>query len=392
MAKIDKAVFELLTQLENAGFHAYVVGGAVRDLLLDRNVHDYDVATNATPDDVKRIFTRIIPFGLEHGTVIVRKNKLSIEVTTFRKKDEDGNFVFADTIEEDLAFRDFTINALAMDKEGNIVDLFGGKEDLEKKVIRAVLDPYDRFMEDPLRMLRAVRFSSQLGFTIEETTLNAISELKTEINRVAIERLKDEMTKLIKGDHFPSAKRYVIETQLLNELPLFDEHEAYATILNKAEKPFVSFAQLIALFVHYEPGISVTKWIKSWSGSNKEKAEALQLLKAVNAYGKDSLTNFLVYQLDESLDRPFIRLIETIYKTSLSEKEINEIRKRLPIRSRSELALNGHALLEWFPERKPGRWMQELIEQAEYEVVMGRLENEEQQIKEWILCHPRATN
>lgn len=389
---INKAAIEIVKMLERAGYEAYLVGGSIRDLLLNRKIRDYDIATNATPHEVKEIFHHVIPVGLEHGTVLVRKNGLSVEVTTFRKKASDDSFTFAEKIEDDLAFRDFTINALAMDSEGNIIDVYNGQADLNSKTIRAVIDPYQRLKEDPLRMLRAIRFSSQLGFTIEANTLQAICELKERIEQVAIERIKDEMTQLLQGDYFNRAKKYLVQSHLIEYLPVFSGHRSYIDILMKEEKPFISFSHAIALLHHFDETISINRWIKAWNGSNKEKKEAKNLLYALQEFENNGLTNWLIYLLDQSLHKPFIRLLDTIYNESITENDLVEMRKRLPIQARNELALSGHLVMQWIPDKKPGPWIQKLIEQTEYKVVMNQIENNEQKIKEWILCHPLATS
>src|SRR5690625_2251171 len=186
---------EIIDILEKHGFEAYFVGGCVRDLLLHRNVGDIDIATAASPEIIQELFPKVIPVGIEHGTVIVRHKGESYEITTFRK---DGDYsdqrhpddvTFINNIDDDLKRRDFTINALAMDKQGKIIDLFSGKKDLDAKIIRSVGNPRERFMEDPLRIIRGLRFASQLGFAIETETLRQMKFLINEIETVAIERL-----------------------------------------------------------------------------------------------------------------------------------------------------------------------------------------------------------
>src|SRR5699024_3914466 len=152
-----------------------------------RPIGDIDIATSALPEQIQAIFPQVIPVGIEHGTVIVRYNHVSYEVTTFRLDGEysdqrhPDSVQFIDRIDEDLERRDFTINALAMNKKGQIIDLFAGKKDLARKMIRTVGNGYDRFNEDPLRIIRAFRFSSQLGFSIEKETLKAIHQVKDQI-------------------------------------------------------------------------------------------------------------------------------------------------------------------------------------------------------------------
>ena len=170
----------ILQTLERAGFEARYVGGCVRDTLLGRPVHDWDIASQALPEDVLRLFPRCVPTGLQHGTVTVLLDGTSAEVTTYRldgayhdSRHPDG-VRFVRSLADDLARRDFTINAMAMDLSGSITDLFGGREDLARGVIRCVGDAETRFREDALRMLRARRFAAQLGFALEAGTEAAI--------------------------------------------------------------------------------------------------------------------------------------------------------------------------------------------------------------------------
>ena len=172
----------ILKTLEGAGFAACFVGGCVRDTLLGRPVHDWDITTSALPEEIMALFPRCIPTGIKHGTVTVLLRGESFEVTTFRRDGayHDGRHpdgvVFVPNLTEDLARRDFTINAMAMHLDGSITDCFDGKADLKRGIIRCVGDPERRFREDALRMLRALRFSAQLGFQIEDDTARAIRE------------------------------------------------------------------------------------------------------------------------------------------------------------------------------------------------------------------------
>ncbi|MCK4798887.1 MAG: HD domain-containing protein [Spirochaetes bacterium] len=185
-------------------FQIFLVGGAVRDYLRGSENFDYDFATNATPQDVMRIFRSVIPVGIDHGTVIVLFEKNQFEVTTFRSEDKYSDnrhpdkVNFVKSIEEDLKRRDFTINAFAYDIiNKKLIDNYNGKEDLEKKLIRAIGNPNERFKEDALRMLRACRFASQLNFTIEDNTLSAIQDLSKNINNISAERIRDELIKMM---------------------------------------------------------------------------------------------------------------------------------------------------------------------------------------------------
>ena len=197
---------EILQTLERAGFEARYVGGCVRDTLLGRPVHDWDIASQALPEDVLRLFPRCVPTGLQHGTVTVLLDGTSAEVTTYRldgayhdSRHPDG-VRFVRSLADDLARRDFTINAMAMDLSGTITDLFGGREDLARGVIRCVGDAETRFREDALRMLRARRFAAQLGFALEAGTEAAIGRCAGLCAALSRERVREEAEKTLLSD------------------------------------------------------------------------------------------------------------------------------------------------------------------------------------------------
>lgn len=206
--KIPVILQKMNNIFEKNGFKAYLVGGAVRDMFMNKPASDWDVATDATPEQVIAAFKKVIPTGIAHGTVTVHFMGEEIEVTTFRIEQgySDGRHPdkvsFASDIEEDLSRRDFTMNAIAVSlKDGSIVDPFNGKSDIKNKIIRSVGNPLERFNEDGLRPIRAIRFASQLGFEIESETLKAISNenILQKTSTVSIERFRDELIKLLKS-------------------------------------------------------------------------------------------------------------------------------------------------------------------------------------------------
>ena len=205
--EIPKNAETILHILEKAGYEAYVVGGCVRDSILGRSPDDWDITTSAKPEQVKALFHRTVDTGLQHGTVTVLMEKEGYEVTTYRVDGEyeDGRHpkevTFTASLEEDLKRRDFTINAMAYNPSSGLVDLFGGLEDIERKIIRCVGNPLERFTEDALRIMRAVRFSAQLGFTIEEETRKALKVLAPNLKHVSAERIQAELVKLLVSDH-----------------------------------------------------------------------------------------------------------------------------------------------------------------------------------------------
>ena len=212
-------VLNIINVLESNGHEAYAVGGCVRDCILGKIPHDWDITTSALPEQVKALFSRTFDTGIEHGTVTVLMHGIGYEVTTYRVdgKYEDGRHpkevTFTASLEEDLKRRDFTINAMAYNDSKGLVDLFGGKQDLDSGIIRAVGNPTERFTEDALRMLRALRFSAQLGFEIEHATYQAIKELAPTLERISAERIQVEMVKLVTSPH-PEKIRDVYETGL----------------------------------------------------------------------------------------------------------------------------------------------------------------------------------
>ena len=228
MFHLPQDVKFIIDNLTEHGYEAYAVGGCVRDTLLSRIPGDWDITTSAKPEQVKAIFSHTIDTGIEHGTVTVMRNHVGYEVTTYRI---DGEYedarhpkevTFTANLVEDLKRRDFTINAMAYNHQTGLVDEFDGIGDLEQKIIRCVGNPMERFSEDALRMLRAVRFSAQLGCTIEEHTKEAIRQLAPTIAKVSVERITTELVKILISDN-PQEIRTAYELGLTKIfLPEFD--------------------------------------------------------------------------------------------------------------------------------------------------------------------------
>ena len=226
--QIPEKVNMVVNRLADAGFEAYVVGGCVRDAILGRTANDWDITTNAKPEQVKELFARTVDTGIQHGTVTVMLGKEGFEVTTYRI---DGEYtdsrhpkevIFTPSLLEDLKRRDFTINAMAYNDRDGLVDAFDGLGDLKRRQIRCVGNPKERFTEDALRILRAVRFSAQLDFEIEEQTKAAISQFAPSLSKISAERIQVEVVKLLTSSH-PQVWRTVYETGISAViLPEFD--------------------------------------------------------------------------------------------------------------------------------------------------------------------------
>ena len=220
----------IINKIYQNNYEAYIVGGCVRDAILGFEPNDYDITTSASPNTIQEIFKdfKCIETGIEHGTVSVLMEDEIFEITTYRIEGEykdhrrPDKVDFTDRLEEDLKRRDFTINAMAYNEKKGLIDLFGGKEDLNNKIIKTVGNPYDRFNEDGLRMIRAIRFSSKLNFTIEKETLKAIYDKSFIINNISLERITDEFTKIILSDN-PENIKYLFETKLLKYLNISNE-------------------------------------------------------------------------------------------------------------------------------------------------------------------------
>lgn len=203
---LPKYVGFIIDKLYEKGYEAFAVGGCVRDVVMGRNPHDWDITTNALPEIVKETFNKTIDTGIKHGTVTVMIKRVGYEVTTYRIDGEytDGRHpkevIYTSDLAEDLKRRDFTINAMAYNYRTGIIDKFNGVEDIENKIIRCVGNPTDRFKEDALRMLRAIRFSAQLDFSIDKETYEAIKLLAENLSLISKERIQAELTKTITSE------------------------------------------------------------------------------------------------------------------------------------------------------------------------------------------------
>jgi tRNA nucleotidyltransferase (CCA-adding enzyme) len=282
--KIPHHVEFIIDKLNKAGFEAYAVGGCVRDTLLGRVPGDWDITTSARPEEVKALFHRTIDTGIQHGTVTILMDHVGYEVTTYRidGEYEDGRHPkqveFTSNLLEDLKRRDFTINAMAYSHAAGIVDAFDGMGDLRRRTIRCVGDPMERFTEDALRILRAIRFSAQLDFTIEDETWKAISVIAPNIAKVSKERIQVELTKLLLSDH-PEKILEVYETgisryisQAFHEIPVSEQNEEEIKIpdQNQAER-----------YLHQASSLPREKYIR-WAAFLRltgDETKAVRILK-----------------------------------------------------------------------------------------------------------------
>lgn len=378
---------DVIRILENAGYEAVFVGGAVRDYLLGKKATDIDIATSAEPEEVKAVFPITVDIGTAHGTVLVLMNGESIEVTTYRT---EGTYTdhrrpdevrFVKSLQEDLRRRDFTMNALAMTKDGELIDLFGGKADMTGRIIRAVGNAADRFNEDALRMFRAIRFTAVLGFDIEEQTFKAIHDNAEQIRYISVERLKAEMDKLFASDNPVKAFHSIQNTGLNLHLPLFptDNEKLNRTV------PFESAIEGWASFM-IAGSFSPSEVAKAYKLSNVER---IFLSNVKEAYANRMDRQFTIddyYHYDLAVLSTTEKLFQSIHTNgeAISFTEIKQMKQSLPIQSLADLSVDGKKLMEW-TSQKGGRWIGEWIEEIEKAVLHGTCENDPNDIKEWFL-------
>ena len=381
----------VLQTLKEAGHEAVFVGGSVRDLVLGKEISDVDIATSATPEEVKSLFSHTVDVGIEHGTVLVLHHHDSYEVTTFRTEGTYQDFrhpdsvTFVRSLEEDLMRRDFTINALAVNDQEEIVDYFGGIEDLEREIIRCVGNSLERFNEDALRMMRAVRFAGQLGFTIESDTFNAIRTLKANLERVAVERMKVEFEKMILSPHRALAFKALVESELYHSCP--DFKEAKETLLKIGAFPLekLTITQAWILFAYYEylTVPQLRKVLKDWKSSNDQISTILTGYQTLLARLEKEWDAFLAYECPEVLAIEVEQLLPGI---GHSEQlvELEEVYRQLPIRSMKDIQIDGFGVKEALGLEKMGPIIGEVLQALQTEILSGRLANENTEIVSWI--------
>lgn len=417
---VPQFVMSVMNRLLDNGYEAYIVGGCIRDILLDKNPEDWDIATSALPVKVKEIFCdkKVISTGEKYGTVTVMGEEGKVEVTTFRSEGAytDGRHpdwvAFRDSIVDDLSRRDFTINSIAWNHVKGLVDPFGGMEDLDKGVIRAVGNPQDRFSEDALRMIRAVRFASNLDFVIEDETFKAIKVLAGTIEIISIERIREELFKILVGPNPSYGMNLLLNTGLMEfvlpelvETVDFRQNNPYhnmdvfrhiVCVLEKCP-PFLPI-RLAALFHdigkpycytgddegighfygHDEKSVEIAiKALKRLKSSNKLIDKVSQLVeyhmkyyksnqrdkikKLIGEIGKDNIFDLLSLQKADAMCKNKPELIDNALEMEKTVEDI--ISKNEPI-DMKDLAINGEDLIKagFNPGAEMGKMLNELLE------------------------------
>lgn len=379
----------VLRTLEDAGFEAYFVGGSVRDVLLHRHVHDVDITTSAYPEEVKELFDKSIDTGIKHGTVTVLYGGESYEITTFRTESGYQDFrrpdhvTFVQNLDEDLKRRDFTINALAMDMHGDIVDLFNGIEDLKNHIIRAVGNPEKRFHEDALRMMRAVRFMSQLEFKLEEKTEQAIKDNHELLKKISVERIREEFVKMGLGPFSRQAFQIFLDTQLSEDVPDFagkkDLLQVYPQLKFSPTMEASLWAVIIILLK--VPNENIGKFMRDWKNSNALTEKVEQIIKMFDLIADHVPTDYELFEAGEDIIINTIDVADILGQPVSSEALVDRY-LALPIKTPSELAVDGRFLIK--RGMRPGAQLGRTLNQIRKKVVACEIENSEEAIEQYL--------
>lgn len=378
-----KKALPVIDKLNQAGYEAYFVGGSVRDCILNLPIHDVDIATSAFPAEIKEVFEKTIDVGIEHGTVLVLHQDESYEITTFRTESTYQDYRrpdhvdFVRSLEEDLKRRDFTINALALNAQGQIIDLFHGLEDLQNKRLKAVGIAAERFQEDALRMMRGLRFVSQLGFDLEEQTQAAITTHAPLLSKISVERICIEFEKLLLGQNAQHAFQLFITTDCFKYCPQLADKQHFLQQMSEILRfPIQDLSVAWCLLIdQLEIAIKHQKaFLKEWKLSNQRIHEVLLLREALEIIKQRPLDVLDFYQLNETcLTQLFY--IAPFYDLALSKESLLNQYRLLVIHSLKDLAINGNDLMRAL-NRRGGLWLKETLAHCERAVLLKEVANE----------------
>ncbi|MBA8658738.1 CCA tRNA nucleotidyltransferase [Staphylococcus aureus] len=397
---MDKSLFEqarpILEQIQDNGFEAYYVGGSVRDYVMGRNIHDIDITTSATPDEIESIFSHTIPVGKEHGTINVVFNDENYEVTTFRAEEDyvdhrrPSGVTFVRDLYEDLQRRDFTMNAIAMDTAYKLYDYFDGQQDINNRIIRTVGIAEERFQEDALRMIRCLRFQSQLSFDIATETFEAMRIQMADIKFLSIERIVIELTKLMRGINVEKSFNHLKSLKAFNYMPYFEHLDMNQINVTEA----IDLELLIAIVsVKFDINYS----LKPLKLSNRQVKDINQYIQIMNALPsiitKEQLKMF-VYDYDTHLIKNVMVAADVLKANDIQGHEplivnlqtIDETLHRLPMHNRKDMMVNGGVLMAHL-NAKSGPWLKDVLRQIEIAIVTGKVSNEEIEILKWVDNH-----
>ena len=381
----------LLVDIEKAGFEAFFVGGSVRDFLAGREINDVDIASSATPEEIKAIFPKTVDVGIEHGTVLVLYGGDSYEITTFRTENGYSDFrrpdhvQFIRSLEDDLKRRDFTMNAMAMDKDGILYDPFNGQSAIQNKVIAAVGNPDERFGEDALRMIRAIRFVSQLGFRLEDSVIASIKNNAALLANVSVERLLVEFEKILAGPRQKEAIQLLIESGLYQCLPGLQDEEAALKAFNSLDIELENLHERWAVLIMMVQPPNLETFCRSWKMPvllMKEIKRSAVLIRDHSDFLDDQLVLFYAGRVGAQSAARVKAVLEAGDPVAAAKRaEVNY--DKLVIKTMNELEVNGRDLLAW-SSLKQGAWMKQALESALKAVLSRQIDNNKAVIKGWL--------
>lgn len=389
LPEVFTAALPVLKQINEAGYEAYFVGGSVRDLLLNRHIHDVDIATSAYPMEIKQIFKKTIDTGIKHGTVTVLYEGESYEITTFRTESGYQDFrrpdhvTFVQNLSEDLKRRDFTINALAMDVDGNVIDHFDGLGDLDKHLIRAVGKAENRFHEDALRMMRAVRFMSQLQFTLEPETEQAISDNHELLSKISVERIRDEFVKMGIAPGSQKTFQIFLDTGLSEEVPGFKGKKENLALYPQLNFSPTTEANLWALMIILLklPNEKIPSFMRMWKNSNAMERQVADIVAFFDLISSRAPNNYDLYQAGLETIASTIDLAH-ILGQPINGSALVDGYEALPIKNSHDLVIDGHFLLKNGIPAGPRVGL--LLEEIKKAVLEGVISNNEAAITEFL--------
>lgn len=355
---MDKIIKNILKKIENEGYEAYIVGGFVRDKLLKGSSYDIDICTNALPMNLKQIFG-LVQNGNGYGGFNLKIKKYNIDITTYRKEKKYNNrrpveVEYINNLFEDIKRRDFTINSLCMDKNGNIIDLLGGKKDLDNRVVRVIGNAKEKFVEDPLRMLRAIRFATILNFQIEEETYGAICDNSALVATLSSERIKEELTKILSSVHVQRGLDLFSKTGIDKAIGLSYNRVVFTSDI------LGMWAQIDVKKVNF----------------TKTESENINKIKTLVKIGK--IDNFELFNYGLYLCLVAGEILNINHQT------VNNRYKNLPIKSMKDIDISGSEIIKLL-NIEPGKMISEIMSDIKIEILNKRLKNRKNEIKKHVI-------
>ena len=355
---MDKIIKNILKKIENEGYEAYVVGGFVRDFLLNKPSYDVDICTNALPMNLKQIF-KINQNSNGYGGFNLKLKKYNIDITTYRKEKRYNNrrpveVEYINNLFEDIKRRDFTINALCMDKNENIIDLLGAKNDLDNKIIKVIGNAEEKFKEDPLRMLRAIRFATILNFEFDKETYEAICHNCNEVSMLSSERVKEELTKILSNSNVKRGLELLVKTGIDKVIGL-----SYNNV--------VFTSDILGMWAQID-----VKKVTFTKTENENIAKIRTLLK-IGKIGNFELFNYGLYLCLVAGDI-----------LNIGHGIVNQRYKGLPIKSMKDIDINGFEIIKLL-NVEPGKLISDIMSDVKIQILNNTLKNRKHEIKKYIL-------